>query len=52
MYEEGIATLPDAHATFTPSIIITLLDGEVLQFVRKKHASGDFETMLAAIEEF
>ena len=29
-----------------------MLDGEVLQLVRMKQASGDFEKMFAAVEEF
>ena len=33
-------------------MLITLLDGEALQFVRMKQASGDFEKMVAALEEF
>ena len=51
-YEDRVAPLPDARQTFIPSMLITLLDGEILQFVRMKHASGDFEKMVSAIEEF
>ena len=52
LYEERIAPLPDARTSFIPSMVISLLDGEVLQFVRMKMASGNFENMLAAVEDF
>ena len=52
MYEVRIASLPDARTSFIPSMAITLLDGEFLQFVRMQQASGDFGKMVAAVEEF
>ena len=52
LYEERIARLPDARTSFIPSMVITLLDGEEQQLVRMKQASGDFEKMFAAVEEF
>ena len=51
-YEDRVAVLPDAHQTFIPSMLITLLDGEALHFVRMKQASGDFEKMVSALDEF
>ena len=51
-YEDRVAVLPDARQTFIPSMLITLLDGEALHFVRMKQASGDFEKMVSALEEF
>ena len=52
VYEERITPLRDAGTTFAPSMLIALMDGEVLQLLRMTHASGDFEKMCAAVEEF
>ena len=50
-YEARVAKLPDAKSTWVPSMMIELMNGEMLTFVRQKNASGDLDGMEAAIKE-
>ena len=51
-YKDRMVNLPEARTIFIPSMMVTSFDGEVLHIVRMKHASGDFEKLSAAVEDF
>ena len=50
-YEKRVARLHDAKTTWIPSMMIELMNGEMLTFVRQQNASGDLDKMESAIKE-
>ena len=50
-YERRVEKLPGATTTWIPSMMVSLMDGDMLTFVRHENASGDLDKMEACIKE-